>query len=82
MPGAVHRVRLLANRYRVCKRSAARSGFIAPQWGESKNVSFRYRIVISRVEREQQAVRLYLTPQSGANVNEFLAFEYAYTRKR
>jgi hypothetical protein len=33
-------------------------------------------------EKEQQAVRLYLTPQSGANIKEFLAFEYVYTRKR
>jgi hypothetical protein len=55
--------------------------FVAPQWGESKNVPFRYRIVVGRVEKEQQAVRLYLTPQSGANTREFLAFEYVYTRK-
>ena len=55
--------------------------FVAPQWGEAKNVPFRYRIVVGRVEKEQQAVRLYLTPQSGANINEFLAFEYVYTRK-
>ena len=55
--------------------------FVAPQWGESKNVPFRYRIVVGRVEKEQQAVRLYLTPQSGANAGEFLAFEYVYTRK-
>jgi hypothetical protein len=55
--------------------------FVAPQWGESKSVPFRYRIVVGRVEKEQQAVRLYLTPQSGANTREFLAFEYVYTRK-
>ena len=52
----------------------------APQWGESKNVPFRYRIVVGHVEKEQQAVRLYLTPQSGAKTKEFLAFEYVYTR--
>jgi hypothetical protein len=40
--------------------------FVAPQWGESKNVAFRYRIVVGNLEKEQQAVRLYLTPQSGA----------------
>jgi hypothetical protein len=56
--------------------------FVAPQWGESKNVPFRYRIVVGEVEQEQQAVRLYLTPLSGANIKEFLAFEYVYTRKR
>ena len=55
--------------------------FVAPQWGESVNVPFRYRIVVGRVEKDQQAVRLYLTPQSGANTREFLAFEYVYTRK-
>ena len=55
--------------------------FVAPQWGESKNVPFRYRIVVGRVKEEGQAVRLYLTPQSGANIEEFLAFEYVYTRR-
>jgi hypothetical protein len=55
--------------------------FVAPQWGESKNVPFRYRIVVARVEKAQQVVRLYLKPQSGANIKEFLAFEYVYTRK-
>jgi hypothetical protein len=56
--------------------------FIAPQWGEAKNVPFRYRIAIGEVEKEQQTVRLYFTPQSGAGAGEFLAFEYVYTRKR
>ena len=55
--------------------------FVAPQWGESKNVPFRYRIVVGRVKEERQTVRLYLTPQSGANIKEFLAFEYVYTRR-
>ena len=55
--------------------------FVAPQWGEAKNVPFRYRIVVDPVEKDQQAVRLYFTPQSGANTKEFLAFEYVYTRK-
>jgi hypothetical protein len=56
--------------------------FIAPQWGESKNVPFRYRIAIGDVDKEQQTVRLYFTPQSAADAREFLAFEYVYTRKR
>jgi hypothetical protein len=55
--------------------------FVAPQWGESKDVPFRYRIVVGLVKEEGQAVRLYLTPQSGANNKEFLAFEYVYTRR-
>ena len=55
--------------------------FVAPQWGESQNVPFRYRIVVGRVKEDRQAVRLYLTPQSGANIKEFLAFEYVYTRR-
>jgi hypothetical protein len=55
--------------------------FLAPQWGEARNVPFRYRIVVGRVEKEHQAVRLYLTPLSEANTKEFLAFEYVYTRK-
>jgi hypothetical protein len=55
--------------------------FVAPQWGESKNVPFRYRIVVGLVKEERQAVRLYLTPRSGADNKEFLAFEYVYTRR-
>ena len=53
----------------------------APQWGESQNVPFRYRLVVERVKEERQAVRLYLTPQSGVNIKEFLAFECVYTRR-
>lgn len=55
--------------------------FVAPQWGEARNVPFRYRIVVGHVEQKQQAVRLYLTPLSGANIKEFLAFEYLYARR-
>jgi hypothetical protein len=44
-------------------------------------VPFRYRIVIGPVKEARQAVRLYLTPRSGANIKEFLAFEYVYTRR-
>jgi hypothetical protein len=55
--------------------------FVAPQWGEAKNVVFRYRIDVSQVDKGRQTLRLYLTPQSGADTKEFLAFEYLYTRK-
>jgi hypothetical protein len=55
--------------------------FVAPQWGPAQNVPFRYRIVIGTVDRGQQSVRLYFTPQSAANSKEFLAFEYVYSRR-
>jgi hypothetical protein len=35
----------------------------------------------SEIENNRQTVRLYLTPQFGANAKEFLAFEYVYTRQ-
>ena len=54
--------------------------FVATQWGEARNVPFRYRIVIGEVVKERQVVRLHLTPLSGENRREFLAFEYVYTR--
>jgi hypothetical protein len=54
--------------------------FVAPQWGESKNVPFRYKIVVGGIDSQQQTVRLYLTPQSGPDKIEFLAFEYVYSR--
>lgn len=53
--------------------------FVAPQWGEAKNVSFRYRIVIGEIEKKRQLVRLYFTPLAGENTTEFRAFEYVYT---
>lgn len=34
-----------------------------------------------KIENSWQTVRLYLTPEFGANVEEFLAFEYVYTRQ-
>jgi hypothetical protein len=52
--------------------------FVAPQWGDSKNAAFRYRIVIGPVTQNRQVVRLYLTPVSGDGGVEFLAFEYVY----
>jgi hypothetical protein len=53
--------------------------FVAPQWGEAKNVSFRYRIVIGEIAKKRQLVRLYFTPLAGENTAEFRAFEYVYT---
>ena len=54
--------------------------FVAPRWGEGKNVAFRYRLVLGPIANKQQVVQLYLTPVSGANAKEFLAFEYVYTK--
>jgi hypothetical protein len=56
--------------------------FVAPRWGESSNVAFRYRLEIGPVEKDHQLARLYLTPQSASGAKEFLAFEYEYTRRR
>jgi hypothetical protein len=56
--------------------------FVAAQWGDAKNVTFRYRLVLGEVKSDQQMIRLYLTPQSGKGRHEFLAFEYVYTRRR
>jgi hypothetical protein len=54
--------------------------FVAPRWGNSTNVTFRYRLVIGGVLKDRQVVRLFLTPQSKDAGKEFLAFEYVYTR--
>jgi hypothetical protein len=54
--------------------------FVAPQWGNATNVAFTYRLVIGSIERDRQIVQLYLTPKSGKDRQEFLAFEYVYTR--
>jgi hypothetical protein len=53
---------------------------VAEQWGDAKNVAFAYRLTVSPVQDDRQAVRLYLTPRSGSNGEEFLAFEYIYCR--
>lgn len=55
--------------------------FVAPQWGEAKNVAFTYRLVVGGIENNSQIVQLYLTPLAGENSKEFLAFEYVYTRQ-
>ena len=55
--------------------------FVAPQWGQARDVPFRYRLVLDPIQHDRQLVRLYLTPRSGKNTAEFLAFEYAYTKR-
>lgn len=56
--------------------------FLAPAWGDSKNVPFRYRLTVGPVQADQtQTVQLYLTPEAVLPKKEFLAFEYVY-RKR
>ena len=54
--------------------------FVAPTWGNAKNAAFRYRLVVDPVSENEQIVRLYLTPVSSGIADEFLAFEYVYTR--
>ncbi|MBV9182504.1 MAG: DUF1579 family protein [Acidobacteria bacterium] len=54
--------------------------FVAPQWGNTANAAFRYRIVIGPINENGQSIRLYLTPVSAQPGDEFLAFEYLYTR--
>jgi len=56
--------------------------FVAPAWGKATNVPFKYRLSVSEVRNDRQAVQLYLTPESGRDHKEFLAFEYIYTRQR
>jgi hypothetical protein len=55
--------------------------FVAPQWGNATDVAFMYRLVIGSVERDRQIIQLYLTPKAGKDRQEFLAFEYVYTRR-
>lgn len=55
--------------------------FVAAQWGDARNVAFKYRLVLGEVKNNQQVVQLYLTPQSGKKRKEFMAFEYVYTRQ-
>jgi hypothetical protein len=54
--------------------------FVAPQWGKLRNASFKYRLVLGRIEHSRQIVQLYLTPQFGSSTTEFLAFEYVYEK--
>jgi hypothetical protein len=54
--------------------------FVAPTWGKAANVPFRYRLAVGDVKGDRQTVQLFLTPESGKDRKEFLAFEYLYTR--
>ena len=54
--------------------------FVAPKWGKAHNVPFRYKLVVGDVKGDRQTVQLFLTPESGKDRKEFLAFEYLYVR--
>ncbi|WP_129642030.1 DUF1579 family protein [Peristeroidobacter agariperforans] len=56
------------------------TSFVAPSWGDAKNVPFMYRLTISAVESGRQVVRLFLKEQR-PQAKEFLAFEYLYIRQ-
>ena len=58
------------------------SHFVAPSWGKQANVPFHYRLVVGGVEGDRQVVQLFLTPESGKDREEFMAFEYQYVRAR
>lgn len=70
-----------ANRSRDGQIELRGTSFVAPAWGEAKNVPFMYRLTIGAVEDDRQTVRLFLTEQK-AQAREFLAFEYVYVRER
>jgi len=53
--------------------------FLAPTWGEARNVRFSYRLTIGPVADGRQTVQLFLTPQTVMPRREFKAFEYVYT---
>jgi hypothetical protein len=55
--------------------------FVAPQWGEARNVAFTYRLTVGEIKNDSQVVRLYLTPKAEESPKEFLAFEYLYSRQ-
>jgi hypothetical protein len=58
------------------------SRFVAPTWGKEYNVPFKYRLEVGAVHNDSQVIQLFLTPTSGKNRKEFLAFEYVYTRSQ
>jgi hypothetical protein len=70
-----------ANKMREGKVELTGGSFVAPEWGARKNVPFVFRASIGPVEGDRQVFRLFLTEQ-GDKANEFLAFEYVYTRQR
>ncbi len=69
-----------ANKERNGRIELAGASFVAPEWGPQKNVPFMYRLSIGPVQNGQQQVQLFLTEQRGQG-NEFLAFEYVYSRQ-
>lgn len=54
--------------------------FVAPQWGQARNVAFHYRLIVGPVANKRQTVELYLSPLSAGAPREFLAFRYIYAR--
>lgn len=60
------------------------SAFVAPAWGERRNVPFLFRLELGPVADGQQRARLYLKELGvGAAAGpEFVAFEYLYSRRR
>lgn len=68
-----------ANKMHGGKVELIGSSFVAPQWGEKKNVPFMYRLTIGPVQNGSQVVQMFLTEQNGEG-KEFLAFEYVYQR--
>lgn len=55
--------------------------FVAPVWGDVTDAAFRYRLVVGAIQDGRQTLHLMLTPLSGEGGEEFLAFEYVYTRR-
>lgn len=70
-----------ANQQRDRQVELRGTSFVAPAWGQQKNVPFMYRLTIGAVEGDRQIVRLFLKQQN-AHAEEFRAFEYLYTRQR
>ncbi len=62
--------------------SMAGGTFVAPGPGPAEGRTFGYRIAVGNIEGDRQVVRLFLTPRSGPARDEFLSFEYVYTRQR
>src|SRR5262245_2966936 len=69
-----------ANRTHEGRVELAGTSFVAPAWGQEKNVPFMYRLTVSPVEGKRQVVQLFLRKQTAPS-NEFLAFEYVYSRE-
>lgn len=53
--------------------------FVAPAWGDDADVPFTGRVEF-RPGKDRQVLRLYLKRMSAQPAEEFLAFEYIYTR--